>query len=154
MDIPADMSFMPLVPVPPYAYVAANHRLAAKRSSKLAQLVEEPFLLLDLPLSRDYFLGLFRQAGLTPQIAGRFPHFDVIRSLVARGEGYSLANARPKNQSSLDGRKLAYLTLETSLQPLVHGIVTLKTVRRTPTSGAFVELCRELLLDRKLPGTV
>jgi DNA-binding transcriptional LysR family regulator len=154
MDIPEDMSFLPLATVPPYAYVAATHRQATEGSVRLAELAAEPFLLLDLPLSRDYFLSLFRQSGLTPQIAGRCPHFDVIRSLVARGEGYSLANARPKNQSSLEGRKLAYLSLETSLQPLAHGIVMLKNMRRTPTLNAFVELCREVLTDQKLPGTV
>jgi DNA-binding transcriptional LysR family regulator len=154
MNIPPDMDFLTLGKIPPYAYVAANHRLAAKRRIRLADLGPEPFLLLDLPLSRDYFLSLFREARITPQIAGRYPHFDVIRSLVARGEGYSLANARPKNQSSLDGRKLAYLTLEDTLKPLPHGLVTLKGLRRTPTLNAFLLLCEELLTGKQLPGTV
>jgi DNA-binding transcriptional LysR family regulator len=154
MNIPADMDFQMLGKIPPYAYVPANHKLARKRSVRLAELAAEPFLLLDLPLSRDYFLSLFRQAGITPQIGGRFPHFDVIRSLVARGEGYSIANARPKNQSSLDGRKLSYLALEDTLKPLEHGIVTLKGMRRTPTLNAFLLLCQELLAGKNLPGTV
>jgi DNA-binding transcriptional LysR family regulator len=154
MNIPADMDFQMLGKIPPYAYVPANHKLARRRSVRLADLAAEPFLLLDLPLSRDYFLSLFRQAGITPQIGGRFPHFDVIRSLVARGEGYSIANARPKNQSSLDGRKLSYLALEDTLKPLEHGIVTLKGMRRTPTLNAFLLLCQELLAGKNLPGTV
>jgi DNA-binding transcriptional LysR family regulator len=154
MNIPADMDFRMLGKIPPYAYVASNHRLGRKRTIKLAELAEEPFLLLDLPLSRDYFLSLFRQARLTPQIAGRYPHFDVIRSLVARGEGYSIANAQPKNQSSLDGRKLSYLALEDTLKPLEHGIVTLKGMRRTPTLSAFLQLCEELLTGKNLPGTI
>jgi DNA-binding transcriptional LysR family regulator len=154
LNIPPDMDFLPLAKLPPYAYVAANHKLARKRSIALRDLADENFLLLDLPLSRDYFLSLFRQAGINPQIAGRFPHFDVIRSLVARGEGFSLANAQPKNQSSLDGRKLAYLALEPSLKPLTHGIATLKGLRRNPTLNAFLKLCEELLTDQKLPGTI
>jgi len=154
MSLPPDMDFQPLAKLPPYAYVAANHKLARKRNIRLAELAGENFLLLDLPLSRDYFLSVFRQAGVNPHITGRFPHFDVIRSLVARGEGYSLANAQPKNQSSLDGRKLAYLTLEPALKPLTHGIATLKGLRRTPTLNAFVELCGQVLTDRKLPGTL
>jgi DNA-binding transcriptional LysR family regulator len=154
LNIPPDMDFLPLAKLPPYAYVAANHKLARKRSIALRDLADENFLLLDLPLSRDYFLSLFRHAGINPQIAGRFPHFDVIRSLVARGEGFSLANAQPKNQSSLDGRKLAYLALEPSLKPLTHGIATLKGLRRNPTLNAFLKLCEELLTDQKLPGTI
>lgn len=153
LDIPPDFDFIPLAPLPPFAFVAANHRLARRRSIALDELADEPFLLLDLPLSRDYFLYLFRQAGATPNIAGRFPYMDVIRSLVARGEGYSLANAQPKNHSSLDGRKLAYLALEGTLKPLVHGIAMLKGLRRTPTAGAFLALCHDLLHEKPLPGT-
>jgi DNA-binding transcriptional LysR family regulator len=154
LNIPPDMDFLPLAKLSPYAYVAANHRLARKRTIALRDLAEDNFLLLDLPLSRDYFLSLFRQAAISPQITGRFPHFDVIRSLVARGEGFSLANAQPKNQSSLDGRKLAYLALEPSLKPLTHGVATLKGLRRNPTLTAFLKLCEELLTDQKLPGTI
>ncbi len=154
LDIPADIAFLPLAPLPPYAYVAAGHRLARRRAVRLEELVQEPFLLLDLPLSREYFLALFQQAGLTPRIAGQYLHFDVIRSLVARGEGYSLANARPKNQSSLDGRKLAYLSLEPGLRPLRHGIATLQGARRTPTVAAFIGFCEERLRDQPLPGTL
>lgn len=154
MNIPPDMDFLPLAPLAPYAYVAATHRLARRRSVRLEELNEDLFILLDLPLSRDYFLSLFRQSGLNPKIGGRFPHIDVIRSLVARGEGFSLANAQPKNQSSLDGGKLSYLALEETLKPLVHGIATLKDARRTPTLSAALTLCEELLLDKPLPGTI
>ncbi len=107
-----------------------------------------------MPHSRDYFLSLFRQADLTPRIAGAYAHFDVIRGLVARGDGYSLANAQPKNQASLDGRKLAYLALEPGLTPLVHGIATLAGLRHTPTLTAFMAFCREILAGKTLPGTL
>jgi DNA-binding transcriptional LysR family regulator len=153
LNMPADFEFMPLAPLPPYVFVGANHPFARRRSVLLEEMVQDNFILLDLPISRDYFLSLFRQAGVNPNITGRFQHIDVIRSLVARGEGYSLANAQPKNLSTLDGRKLAYLTLGNTFQPLVHGIATLKGMRRTPTVEAFIKLCQELLRDKPLPGT-
>ncbi len=153
MNIPPDFDFQPLAPLQPYAFVGAGHRFARRRAVTLKELEEDNFLLLDLPISRDYFLSLFRQAGVSPNITGRYPYIDVIRSLVARGEGYGLANAQPKNLSTLDGRKLVYLTLEEWLAPLHYGIATLKGVRRTPTTEAFMELCRELLLGKPLPGT-
>ena len=154
LNIPPDIDFVPLAPLPPFVYVAAKHRLARRRSVALQELAEEPFILLDLPLSRDYFLFLFRQAEVVPRISGRFPHIDVIRSLVARGEGYSLANAQPKNQSSLDGRKLSYLALEGSFKPLIYGIALLKGLRRTSTTDAFLALCHDLLHEKPLPGTL
>ncbi len=65
---------------------------------------------------------------------------------MGRGEGYSLANARPRNLSTLDGRKLTYLALEDTLHPLNYGIALCRGLRRTPTAEAFIELCREVLL--------
>ncbi len=153
MAIPPDFEFLPLAPVAPYAFVGAAHPFARRRSVTLRELAYDNFLLLDLPMSRDYFLSLFRQAGVNPNITGRYAYIDVIRSLVGRGEGYSLANAQPKNQSTLDGRKLSYLALEDSLRPLNHGIALFRGMRRTPTAEAFIELCRELLKDKPLPGT-
>jgi DNA-binding transcriptional LysR family regulator len=153
MNMPPDFDFIPLAPLPPYAFVGAGHPFARRRSVALQELAAENFLLLDLPMSRDYFLSLFRQAGMNPNITGRYQYIDVIRSLVARGEGYSLANAQPKNLSTLDGRKLSYLALEDSLSPLNHGVATLKGLRRTPTAEAFIALCRELLQNKPLPGT-
>jgi DNA-binding transcriptional LysR family regulator len=154
MGVPPELEFEPLGALPPYIYVSASHRLAGKGAVKLKEMADDSFILLDLPMSRDYFLNLFMQAGVSPKIGGRFSHFDVIRSLVARGEGFSIANARPKNRSSLDGRKLAYLTLERNLSALHYGILTLRGARRTPTLTAFLGLCRDLLSQAKLPGTI
>ncbi len=153
MNIPTDFDFIPMAPLPPYAFVGADHPFAHRRSVSLKEFEGEDFLLLDLPMSRDYFLSLFREAGIAPHIVGRYAYIDIIRSLVARGEGYGLANAQPINLTTLDGHKLSYLALEDKLRPLVYGIATLKGLRRTPTSEAFIELCRELLFQKPLPGT-
>lgn len=153
MSLPPDFEFLPLAPLPPYAFVGASHPFARRRSVALRELADDPFLLLDLPLSRDYFLSLFRQAGVNPNVTGRYAYIDVIRSLVARGEGYSLANAQPRNTATLDGRKLTYLALEDSLRPLDYGLVLLKGLRRTPTVEAFIALCQEQLRGKPLPGT-
>lgn len=153
MNLPLDCEFTPLAPLPPYAFVGATHRFARRRTISLKELEGEEFWLLDLPMSRDYFLSLFRQTGLTPNIVGRYAYIEIIRSLVARGEGYGLANTQPKNQTTLDGHKLSYLMLEDKLPPLMYGVVTLKGARLTPTVEAFIGLCRELLLNKPLPGT-
>jgi DNA-binding transcriptional LysR family regulator len=148
MDIPADLAFTPLATLPPFAFVATRHKLARQRSVSIEQLAEQPFLLLDLPISRDYFLSLFHRAGLQPRIAGSFQHMDVIRSLAARGEGFGLANAQPRNRASLDGHKLAYLALEGNPKPLTLGIMMMQNTRHTQTVKAFLALCHEVIHDQ------
>ena len=122
----------------------------AGRSVSIEQLAAEPFLLLDLPVSRDYFLSLFHREGLAPRIAGRFEHMEVIRSLAARGEGFGMANAQPRNRASLDGHRLAYLALQGNPRPLTLGIMMVKNTRRTQTVEAFFALCHELIRDQWL----
>ena len=129
-----------------------RHRLAKRRSVPLAALADQPFLLLDLPHSRDYFLALFHRLGLAPLLGGRFEHMDVIRSLVARGDGFGLGNVKPKTRASLDGRRLAYLDLQDRLAPLTLGIASVEGMRRTRSTLAFVELCRELVREGEVPG--
>jgi DNA-binding transcriptional LysR family regulator len=148
MDIPPDLAFTPLATLPPFAFVSTRHKLARHRSVSIEQLAAQPFLLLDLPISRDYFLSLFHRAGLQPRIAGSFEHMDVIRSLAARGEGFGLANAQPRNRASLDGHKLAYLALEGNPKRLTLGIMMMRNTRRTQTVKAFLALCHELIHDQ------
>lgn len=152
MDISSDFEFIPLAALPPFAFVGVDHRLAKAQTVRLKDLAADPYYLLDLPISRDYFLSLFHQTRVSPNIVGRFPSIEIIRSLVARGDSYSLANARPKNLSTVDGRKLIYLALEEELAPLTYGLVTLKGLRRTQTAEAFIALCIDLLEDKPLPG--
>ena len=148
MSVPADLEFAPLAKLPPFAFVSARHPLAKHRIVSIEQLAEHPFLLLDLPISRDYFLSLFHRVGLAPCIGGRFEHMEVIRGLVARGEGYGLANAQPRNRASLDGNKLVYLPLEGRPLALTLGIIMVKNTRRTQTMEAFIAVCHELIHDQ------
>ncbi len=152
LSIPPDLVFEPLADLPPFIFVAADHRFAGRRSVRLADLADDPFMLLDLPMSRDYFLSLFHGQGLVPRLAGEFEHMDVIRSLVARGDGYGIGNIRPRNRASLDGLPLAYLMLDGPVRSLSLGLVSVKGVRRTRTADAFVELCREHVNTKRVPG--
>jgi DNA-binding transcriptional LysR family regulator len=154
MDLPADITIEPLAPLPPIAFVAGSHPAARRKSIALAALADEPFLLLDLPISRDYFLSLFQLAGLRPNIAGRFEHWEVIRSLVARGDGYSIGNVRPRNQASLDGRRLSYLFLDDNAPSLSIGVAEMRDSRRNKLADAFVATCRELVRADSLPGMI
>jgi DNA-binding transcriptional LysR family regulator len=152
LDLPADVEFRPLSPLPPFAYVSADHRLAKRAAVRLEELAHEPFILLDLPISRDYFFFLFHQAGIQPRIATRSPQLDMVRSLVARGEGFSIANAQPRNRASLDGLPLAYLALESDLRPLTYGIALMRDGYRSRATEALLALCERLLKDRPPPG--
>jgi len=147
-----DVDFEPLAELPPLAMLAAGHRLAARRSVGLERLAAEPLVLLDLPLSRDYFRSLFAAQGLEPLIARRSPHMEVIRALVANGFGYSLLNARPLTDRALDGSELRVLPIAGDHRPMRLGIATLRGLRSTRTATAFRDHCRAAAAAGDLPG--
>lgn len=152
LAVPSDMCFEPLAQLPPYAYVAADHPLASRGSVSLRELAPEPLVLLDLPLSRDCFLSLFHDKHLVPNVCKVSSSMEVVRSLVARGYGYSVANFRPVNMTSLDGKPLAYLAIDDDARPLYLGILTLKGVRHTRVAYEFIEHCRALIRNDSIPG--
>jgi DNA-binding transcriptional LysR family regulator len=94
-DIPSSLHCTPLRTMPLQLVVHADHRLARRATLSLFDLVDEPMILLDLPKSRDYFLSIFGDIGMTPKIAHRTSSFEMLRSLVANGLGYSLLNFCP-----------------------------------------------------------
>lgn len=152
LEIPGDMHFDPLARLPPYAYVAADHRLAGRGSITIEELAPEPLVLLDLPLSREYFLALFDEPHYVPNVCAVSTSMEVTRSLVARGYGYGLANFRPLNMASLDGKPLAYLSISGDPHILRLGVLTLKDNRLTRVAHEFIEHCKRLISDDSIPG--
>lgn len=152
LQLQGDIQFLPLAGLPPYVLLGAGHSLAARKSLDLGELEKEPMILLDLPLSSEYFMSLFSQQGLKPLIRARTNLTDVQRALVACGSGYSLANVRPLNHHSLDGKALRYIRLEGDHSVLTLGIATLASIQPNPTRKAFVDHCRNCVSDHTIPG--
>jgi len=152
LEIPQEFSFAPLAALPPYAIFPEDHKLAGRDSVTLDDLVEEPMVLLDLPLSRDYFLSLFHQQGLRPKNAERVPQMASMRGLVANGYGYALANFQPALGLSPDGKRLRHVPLEGSYRPMMIGVATIKSNHRPAVVTAFQEHCRQFITDASMQG--
>jgi len=152
LQIAEDIAFLPLATLPPYALFGAAHPLSRERSVKLNQLAPLPMVLLDMPMSREYFLALFIRDRLEPKVAWSSANFDVVRSMVANGLGYTLANVRPRADIALDGRRLYRVPLSGDLPPMRLGIATLKQLKKTRLVEAFEGHCRELISESYVPG--
>ncbi|MCB6179636.1 LysR family transcriptional regulator [Rhodobacter sp. Har01] len=146
LDIPADLSFVPLRSLPPYALFPAGHPLAGRADVTPADLAPLPMVLLDLPFSTDYFLEIFRPLGLKPKVVERTRDIGVMRAMVANGFGYSIANIRPAPEAAPDGRPLVLVPL-VGPAPLCLGLVLTDGAMGALTIRAFLEHCRETLAE-------
>ena len=152
LEVPPDLDFIPLRSLPLYAVVAANHPLASAKSVAVQALVEHPMVLLDLPMSRTYFMSVFEHAGVTPNIAERTRDMAVMRSLVANGFGFSVANIRPHSDLSPDGRALCFIPIEGTPRPLRLGFVTPVGARSVLSVDAFIDHAGQTIAEWNYPG--
>jgi DNA-binding transcriptional LysR family regulator len=119
-----------LTDLPPYAIVSHDHPLAGLASVSLREFSNEPFILLDLPLSREYFLGLFASCGMEPRIVFRSRSYEFIRGLVGHGYGFTIHNAVPRTTMAYDGKRIAVLPIAEPLMPV--GVIRLRLKQYIP----------------------
>lgn len=152
LELSQDMVFQPLMELPAYAMLPAGHRLAGKTSLTAEELVDEPMVLLDLPHSREYFLSAFQKRGLRPKIAERTADIAVMRSMVANGFGYGIANMRPLNTMSPDGKPLVFVPIKGDIRPLTMGLLLPNSEYHTMTVEAFISHCRRFVVEQGVFG--
>ena len=152
MDLPADLSFTPLRQLPPLVFVNETHPLADRDSVTATDLLSHPMVLIDLPVSSDYFLSFFAGTGGKPIIAERTRDMAVMRSLVGNGFGYSFANIRPLNDRSPDGRLLRFIPLVGDVSPLSVGLLMSPAADNANVVRAFVEHVQTRSDAGDLPG--
>jgi DNA-binding transcriptional LysR family regulator len=152
LEIPKDVGFEPLAELPPFVMLSANHPLAGRQAVHLQDLQDDGFVLLDLPVSREYFLAMFYNVGLRPKVSDRSSDTAVVRSLVANGMGYSLINARSRSNQAPDGQKLAYLKLLGDHKPIHIGLATMQADYKSRILKAFEAHARAHIATGRIIG--
>ncbi|MEY8839593.1 LysR family transcriptional regulator [Cribrihabitans sp. XS_ASV171] len=150
LDLPADLQFTGLVLLPPIALMGVDHPLAQENEVTMDQLKDHPMVLLDLPLSADYFLSLFDEIGEKPVITERTRDMAVMRSMVGNDFGYSIANVRPLSDSSPDGNAVRCVPIGGKVRPLRMGFLTAQDAVRSNAVRAFVEYGSEMVRSGRL----
>ena len=136
-------NFTPLFEAPPYVLISANDPISDSVSTSLTELSKQPMIMLDLPRTKDYFLGLFEQHGIRPNIVHSSRSVEIIRTLVAGGYGYSLLNICPPDHLR-DISRFRILPLEHPANVPVFGIAVMARTKQPPLVKSFIQQCLEL----------
>lgn len=126
-----------------HALLPADHRLAGAGSIRVRELIDEPLVLMMTPPSIDEVLGYFARQDLRPTVGYRITHFELARSLVAAGLGYSLFIQRPKNDLSYDGLPLATLPLDPPPPVQLVGVAWPRARRLNAKAREFIRIAGE-----------
>ena len=152
--VPSDLKFLPLLDLPPFVLISSGHPLAAYKEITVEELRHEPMVLLDLPQSADYFLSFFTDKGIKPHVAERSRDLAVVRSLVANGFGYSVANMRPLNGMSPDGKPLTFIPLAGQPRPMRMGLLMTQQADAAHVVRSFVDFAQNWVHDGLVPQSV
>lgn len=139
-DLDDDIDSVTIGLVTPYVIVARGHRHAKRESIRLAELADEPMVLLDLPHSGSYLRSVVESVGIAPQVRYRTSGFETVRSMVAHGHGYAILNQHPAHNLTYDGAEVVPLRIDDDVEPLRVVVASMRGVRLTRRARAFVAL--------------
>ena len=141
--VPEEVVAERLAELPPYILVSSDHPLAEREKISLKEIGQEPFILLDLPFSRDYFFNLFMASGVEPRIAYRSRSPELIRGLVGHGCGYTIHNALPGTNVSYDGRGIVAIPIAERLASVHMVSLRLRRQNMRPAVRVFADFMKQ-----------
>jgi molybdate transport repressor ModE-like protein len=106
----------PICKFPTHALVNRQDAIADLEVVSLKTLVEHPLILLDLPETRVYLLGIFDSISSRPKIGLRTRSYETVRSAVSNGLGVSILNTRPTPETIPDSPNLARVPIKEKLR--------------------------------------
>lgn len=129
----------------PHVIISGDHPLAQQGSITLADLANEPMIALDVDPSLSYFTAVLRAAGVVPKVRHVTSGFEVVRSLIGRGLGYSLLIQTPKVEYSYEGRHVATVPILDPVAPLPVVLAQAEGTQLTRRAQAVAAYCKEVL---------
>lgn len=143
INLPPGLEEVVLYDTEVHVLLPADHRLADQETVSLDDLADEPLIMLDLPPSGRHTLDLLQRSGLNPTVAHRTPNFELVRSLVARGLGYSLLVQKPRIETSYEGLPLVAKSISPQFARESVVIVWPRSLRLTDRARALVAYARD-----------
>lgn len=150
-DLGSDIAKIRLAAFKPYIALAADHPLASKPSLALAEIASEPLILLDAPPSGDFFLSLFRERGLQPNVRYRTGSLEMVRGMVGQGLGYSLLVTKPASNITHDGHTIKAVEISDQLEDRYMVLAYRKDRPLSKNANEFIRACTQIFdADRNL----
>ncbi|OAV62601.1 LysR family transcriptional regulator [Enteractinococcus helveticum] len=130
----------------PHVILPADTALARQEKISLSSLQGWDMVLLDIPHSREYFLSMLEAANVKPHIRHSSRSYETVRSLVARGHGFSILNNIPKSNSTYDGGQLRAIPIADDYAPSLDVCLTHPAdVRPSARTRAVATIATELM---------
>lgn len=143
INLDSEISTRVLKKCKPYIVLPRQHPLANRKKVALKQLADEPYIMLDLPNSRDYFKRVFDNNNVSPNVRHRTRSFEMVRCLVAQQHGYSILNLVPHSNATYDNGRVACVEMSGRQEPLEIVLAKVENLKLTRRAEVFSDLCKD-----------
>lgn len=145
-DVRPSIEYDTLIEAPPYCLLPADHPLSSHPSVSMAQLANEPLVVLNRPVAGAYYQGLFDTHLRKAPIAAFANATEMVRSLVSAGHGCAILNMHPASSTTYSGKHVVARPISDPLAPLTLCVAYAKA-RPRRLVAAFAEACRAYFSD-------
>lgn len=132
-----------ILPVRLMVALPSSHRLAELDEIPLELLSDEDAILLGVQPALGHVEELMRQAGVSPNVKWRSTNVETIRSMVARGLGYSIIMGRPHSDFTYDGLPITYRRIAGYVPPNAVVIAYPDGLDLIEKITALIDFCTE-----------
>ncbi|MEM7651827.1 MAG: LysR family transcriptional regulator [Pseudomonadota bacterium] len=136
----ASIDYEILVSAPAYCLLSAAHPFAAQDSVSMAQIAQEPLVVLNRPVAASYYHHLFDAHTTTPTVSAYATSTEMVRGLVSAGHGCAVLNMSPRTNIAYSGEAVVCLPISDPLPPLTLAIAYDRSRPRRIVQH-FVESC-------------
>lgn len=143
MDLGSGLESVLLYSSSGYVLLDAGHRFAAAAEVRLVDLQQEPMILLDAPPSSRHTMSLFERAGVQPRIQYRTTDFELTRSLVGRGLGYTVLVQRPRGDLTYEGLPVLARPITPAVKTVVVKLAWPARIRLNDRALALVDFAQD-----------
>ena len=128
-------------------WVCAKHPLLARSEVTLADVAQEPFIMLTVDEASATALKYWSRTPHQPKIRLRTSSVEAVRSTVANGLGVTILSDMVYRPWSLEGRRIETINLADPIPAMTIGLGWKQGAEHTPPMKAFRDYHRQLFLD-------
>jgi DNA-binding transcriptional LysR family regulator len=132
-----------IMPVRMQLAFAPTHRLASMEEVQLSELENETAILLGIHPGSGPVEMMLKAAGIQPKVGWRSNNIETIRSMVARGLGYTIIMGRPFGDFSYDGFPLAYRRIAGDVPNISVVVAYPQGAKPTAKARELINFCQE-----------
>ncbi|AMO48299.1 DNA-binding transcriptional regulator, LysR family [Kosakonia oryzendophytica] len=131
-------------------WLPSRHPLCEKSQVTLADVADEPFIMLTVDEAADSAMRYWEEAGASPGVILRTSSVEAVRSMVANGSGVTILSDLVYRPWSLEGRRIETRSLVNNVHPMSVGLAWRYDARFTPAMAALREYFRSAFVTQQI----